>query len=104
MAELALPLPPEFVEAIAKRAAELAFERLRAEQPEPAAQRWLYGAQAVAEYLGWPVGRIQKLTAAGRIPHHRLEDEQRVTYRTDELDAWLDGFYEGPRPRLRLAE
>jgi len=57
----------------------------------------LYGAQAAADYLSMPLGRIQKLTAAKAMPHHRLDGEQRVSYRTDELDAWLDQSYEGPR-------
>jgi len=99
MTEFAIPLPPELVEAIAERAAELVLERMQA-RADGEAPRWLYGAQAAADYLAQPVGRIQKLTAAKRIPHHRLEGEQRVSYRTDELDAWLDGYYEGPPPAL----
>ncbi len=97
MSEFALQLPADLVEAIVEQATERALERLRAEQGTGEATRWLYGAQAAADYLGWPVGRVQKLTAAKEIPHHRLDGEQRVSYRTDELDAWLEQFYEGPR-------
>jgi hypothetical protein len=93
---LAFEFPESLVDAIAQRAAELVLERQVA-NVAAAGPRWLYGAQAAADYLGWPVGRVQKLTAKRQIPHHRLEDEQRVSYRTDELDAWLDQFYEGPR-------
>jgi hypothetical protein len=95
-----LEVPPELVDAIADLAAALVLER-QAETSAPVRRRWLYGAQAAADYLGWPLGRVQKLTAAKRIPHHRLDDEQRVSYRTDELDAWLDGYYEGPPPQVR---
>jgi excisionase family DNA binding protein len=97
---LSIELPAELVEAIAQRAADLVLEQLAA-LSQPTGPRWLYGAQVAADYLGWPVGRVQKLTAAREIPHHRLEGEQRVTYRTDELDAWLGEHYEGP-PNLRL--
>jgi excisionase family DNA binding protein len=100
VSEFALQLPVGLLEAIVEQATERALERLRAEQINGNGCRWLYGAQAAADYLGWPVGRVQKLTAAKVIPHHRVDGEQRVSYRTDELDAWLDQFYEGPS-RLR---
>jgi excisionase family DNA binding protein len=99
--DLAIPVPEDVVEAIAERATALVLERLRTEWPEPDRPRWLYGAQAAADYLQMPVGRIQKWTAAKRIPHHRLDGEQRVSYRTDEIDAWLDGYYGGPAPPSR---
>lgn len=50
-------------------------------------QPWLYGDKAAADYLGWPLGRVQKLSAAGRLPCHRIG--QRKAYRHDELDAVL---------------
>jgi hypothetical protein len=91
----AVNVPEALVDEIVRRTTALVLELLKADhEPET---RWLYGAQAAADYLDWPVGRVQKLTAKKRIPHHRLDDEQRVSYRTDELDAWLDEFYEGPR-------
>ncbi len=100
MTELAFPIPPELVEAVAVRAAELVVERLRDEQAAPDGPRWLYGAKAASEHLGWPVGRVEKLTAAGVLPCRRIG--QRCSYRTDELDAFLEDHYEGP-PRLRRA-
>lgn len=48
---------------------------------------WLYGDRAAAAYLGWPLGRVQKLSAAGLLPCHRLG--QRKAYRCDELDRLL---------------
>jgi hypothetical protein len=99
---LSLPVPAEVVEAIAQRAAELVLRRY-AEPNSISERRWLYGARAAAEYLDWPVGRVQKLTAANSIPYHRLDGEQRVSYRTDELDGWLDGFYEGPPRTVQSA-
>jgi hypothetical protein len=95
---LSIAFPPELVDAIADVVLERMREELQAEQQSNGhGPRWLYGAQAAAGYLAMPVGRVQKLTAARTIPHHRLPGEQRVSYRTDELDEWLDEFYEGPR-------
>ncbi|HEV2591978.1 MAG TPA: hypothetical protein VGU02_08795 [Gaiellaceae bacterium] len=55
---------------------------------DPAASpTWLYGDKAAAAYLGWPLGRVQKLSAAGRLPFHRLG--QRKTYNTADLDRAL---------------
>jgi excisionase family DNA binding protein len=96
--ELTLHLPPEVFEQIAERAAELVLEQQR-QAASSNGSPWLYGAQAAADYLSMPVGRVQKLTAAKRIPHHRLDGEQRVSYRKDEIDAWLDDAYEGPAAR-----
>ena len=75
---LALGIPDELVERVAQRAAQIVFERQR---EEPAA-RWLYGAKAAAEYLGWPVKRVNNRIA--ELPHHRSGN--RLMFRTDELD------------------
>ena len=92
-----LALPSEALEAIAERAAELVLEKLRAEHVPARGGRWpLYGARAAAGYLGWPVGRVQKLTAANAITCHRVDGGPRVTYFTDELDEWLERNYDGP--------
>jgi excisionase family DNA binding protein len=80
-----IALPPELVEVIVDAVTDRVFERLEADRPDPSP--WLYGAKAAAEYLGWPIGRIQKLTAAGALPSHRIG--QRHSYRRDELDEWL---------------
>jgi excisionase family DNA binding protein len=95
-------LSDELVEAIAERAAKLVLEDLATLSQSGGGARWLYGAQAAADYLGMPLGKVQKLTAARAIPHHRRNGEQRILYRTDELDEWVVRLYdyEGP-PRLR---
>jgi len=96
---LSIPLTAELVDAIAA----VVLERVRAEvftfaqSANGRAPRWLYGAKAAADYLELPLGKVQKLTAAGAIPCRRVDAGQRCSYRTDELDAWLDEFYEGPR-------
>jgi len=95
---VSVDVPAELVEQIAQRADELVLAQL-ATLAQSNGPRWLYGAKAAADYLNVPLGKVQKLTAAGAIPHHRLEG-QRVSYRTDELDEWADERYEGP-PRLR---
>jgi excisionase family DNA binding protein len=94
---LVLPFPPELLEAVAERAAELVVEKLAASS---GGSPYLDGAEQAARYLGWPLGRVQKLTAARIIPHHPVG--RRVTYRKNELDAWLADLYEGPL-RLRKA-
>jgi excisionase family DNA binding protein len=86
-AALSIALPAEALEAIAVRAAELAAERL-APAMEPHGPRYLHGAAKAAEYLDMPLGQVQKLTAAGAMPHRKIG--QRCLYRTDELDEWLD--------------
>jgi excisionase family DNA binding protein len=47
-----------------------------------------------AEYLRWPKKRLYKLTAARAIPHRK--HDHRILFHVGELDAWLDGFREGP--------
>ncbi len=48
---------------------------------------WLAGAQAAADYLGWPRERVYKRLP--EIPHYK--DEGRLMFRKDELDAFLEG-------------
>lgn len=77
---LGLTVPPEALEAIAERAAQIVLERQRA-QP---ASRWLYGAKAASDYLGWPVKRVTNKVATGALPHHRSGG--RLMFDTAELD------------------
>jgi excisionase family DNA binding protein len=79
-----ITLPPEAIEAIAHRASELVLAELRRSQG--AAAPWLAGAQAAADYLDVPRGRIYKQLA--EIPHHR--HGARLMFRRDDLDAWLE--------------
>ena len=75
---LALRVPDELVEQIATRAAEIVLNRQREEPPS----RWLYGAKAAAEYLGWPVKRVNNRIS--ELPHHR--NGGRLMFNTAELD------------------
>lgn len=97
MTELALTLPAEVVDAIAERAAQLVLEQLATLSRDDGSE-WIHGDKALAAYLGWPLGRVQKKTAAGVIPCHRVG--QRKSYKRAEVDRALDEHYEGP-PRLR---
>ena len=81
-AGLALAVPPEFVEAVAQRAAELLAERVD-QRPAP-----YLDVAAAAEYLACPRSRVYSLASAGRIPLRR--DGSRLLFRASELDEWLD--------------
>jgi hypothetical protein len=69
-------LPPETLEAIARRAAEIVLART-----DDRSSPWL-NRQEAAAYLGLPVSRLEK---DRQIPCHR--DRGRVLYHRDELDA-----------------
>lgn len=75
-----LAVPDELVEAVARRAAELAADMLA---PEP----WLDVA-AAGEHLACPPSRVYALVSAGRIPVHR--DGSRLLFRRAELDRWVE--------------
>jgi hypothetical protein len=79
---LAFTLPPELVEQIAQRAAELVTAST------PAAEDgWLRGAKRIAEYIDAPVSRVNALSSAGRIPLER--DGSNLIARKSDLDAWV---------------
>jgi excisionase family DNA binding protein len=89
-AELSLPIPPELVEAIAKRVAELTREQIReACAPE---SPWL-GFGTAASYLGFSRDKLYKLTAAKAIPFRKKRDGQGLLFHRDELDQWLESRY-----------
>jgi hypothetical protein len=86
-------------EQLAPRVAELVAQRLA--PPASEGPRWLYGDKAAAEYLGWPIGRVQKRSGPGArdgLPVHRIG--QRKTYLSNELDEYLERHREGA-PRLQ---
>lgn len=83
-----LELDDAVIEAIAVRVVSMIG------QAQPSASPWLTVTDAAA-YLAWPKDRIYKLTSAGAIPHRKHGN--RITFRREELDEWLDGFREGPR-------
>lgn len=49
--------------------------------------RWLRGADQIAEYIGAPRSRVYALTSARRIPIER--DGSALIARTADLDEWI---------------
>lgn len=88
VASLSLPLPPEIVEAVAERAAEIVIERIGATGPEP----WI-GVEAAAEHLACKPRRIYELVAQRRVRVRR--DGRRVLFRRSWLDEALEEQPEG---------
>jgi hypothetical protein len=77
-----LQVPDEFIEAVARRVAQiLAVSHTEA--------RWLYVAQAAADYLSWPVKRVYERSAAQELPSHK--DGGRLMFNTAELDRHVRG-------------
>jgi len=79
---LALTMPAELIEQIARRAAELVAER-----KSPAVSPWLSVAEA-AERLRCGKDRIYDLIALGKLTPRR--DGRRVLLRRDDLDAYVE--------------
>jgi excisionase family DNA binding protein len=82
--ELALALPPDLVEAIAERAAELVREKLA--QQAGAVSPYLTIPEAAA-YARCKRQRIDDLLSARRLT--RYKDGRRTLVLKAELDAWL---------------
>jgi excisionase family DNA binding protein len=78
-------VPPEAVEAIAKRAAELVL----AQQPPQRSGSPYLNADEAAAYLRCGRQRIYDLASAGRLRRYR--DGTRVLFRRDDLDAHVGG-------------
>jgi excisionase family DNA binding protein len=94
---LALTLPPELLETLAQRIAQLLHDQIR--MAEPARSPWL-DFQAACAYLGFSRDTLYKLTAARAIPCRKKASGQGLRFHRDELDAWMHNQY----PRLdRLA-
>jgi excisionase family DNA binding protein len=77
---IALELPEELLEAVAKRAAEIVL----GQAPEP--DEWLTSDQA-AQYLKCGRRRIFNLVSEKRIPVHR--EGVRLMFLKSELDEWI---------------
>jgi excisionase family DNA binding protein len=84
--ELAFTVPPEFVEAIADRAAELLEERVSTILDT--ASPWLNVDEA-ADYLRCSRQRVYDLKSSGRIVS--AQDGTRPLFHRDVLDAYLLG-------------
>ncbi len=87
-----LQVPPALVDAVADEVLR------RLEERAPTASPWLCGAKQAAGYLGWPVERVYKRIR--RLPHYR--DGNLLMFRRDELDAFIEQGYEGPRRAVDL--
>jgi excisionase family DNA binding protein len=82
--QVALGLPPEVVELIAVRAAEILAER----QGASALPVWLSTAGA-ADYLACTTGRVHDLVQARVLRPRR--DGRRLLFKRAELDDYLEG-------------
>lgn len=80
-----IPVPEELIEAVAMRAAELVLERQGDAGGD--ADRWLRGADAIADYIAAPASRVYALASAGRIPVER--DGSALLAKASALDAWI---------------
>jgi excisionase family DNA binding protein len=78
-------LPPEAVEAIAQRAAELVLAQL----PPPAPAATYLNVEEAAYVLRSNRQRVYDLLSSGRL--HRVKDGTRVLVARAELDAYLHG-------------
>lgn len=87
-APLALEFPPELIEQIAQRAAEILDDR-RPGADTPQADGWLRGAEAIAKYISAPVSRVYALASCNppRIPIEK--DGSALLARRSDLDAWI---------------
>jgi excisionase family DNA binding protein len=81
---LALALPPEALDVLAERVAELLAHRLAAPGPEP----WV-GVEEAARHLACKPKRIYDLVAQRRVAYRK--DGTRLLFRRSDLDAYLDG-------------
>jgi excisionase family DNA binding protein len=80
---LTLDLPPELVEQIAQRAAEL----LATSAPNGAQVDGYLDVAGAADFLACPRSRIYSLVSAKRIPHHR--DGSRLLFDRAELRGYV---------------
>jgi hypothetical protein len=85
MTGVTLDFPPELVERIAERAAEIVAERMGASGGE--AGEWLRGADRIAAYLGCSPSRVYALHSARRLPVEK--DGAAIVARRSDLDVWV---------------
>ena len=83
MSSLTVDLPPELVEQIAQRAAEIVAER-----ETVADDGWLRGAEEIARYIGCSPSRVYQLNSARRLPV--VKDGAAICARRSDLDRWIE--------------
>jgi excisionase family DNA binding protein len=81
---LTVDFPPELVEQIAVRAAEIVAERTDPADPDAGG---FLDVERAADFLACPKSRVYSLVSAGRIPHHR--DGSRLLFDRTELRAYV---------------
>lgn len=87
--------PPEVIEAIAERTAELVLERLGKNTDAAPTEKYLDVAGALA-YLSWGErgrAKLYSLTSRGAIPHGKHGG--RLFFEREALDDWLAQFTKG---------
>lgn len=92
--ELLLPFPPELVESIAQRAAELVLERVADVRPDRP-----LNVDEAADFLRCGRQRIYDLVSEGRLDVP-LRDGKRLLFTRDELERYLRA---GASDQRRLA-
>ena len=76
---VSLEFPPEFVEAVAQRPAEILAEQRRSDG--------FLDAAGAAEFLACPTSRIYQLSSLGRLPVRR--DGSRLLFDRDDLRDYV---------------
>lgn len=84
MTGLTVQMPPEMIEQIAERAAEMVAKQ---QGGRSVADAWLSVAEA-ADYLRCSTGRIYQLVSARRVPFEK--DGSRTLFRRSSLDRWVE--------------
>jgi hypothetical protein len=77
---LTLDVPPELVETIARRAAELVADQV-------AVEPWL-DTKGAAEHLSCTTARIHDLVALGKLTPRR--DSRRLLFKREDLDSYVE--------------
>ena len=90
---LAIGIPEQLVEAIAKRVAELVGRDCLDEQRPNSP--WL-DFEGACTYLGFSRHALYRLTAARAVPVRKKLNGQGLRFHRGELDAWMEEHY----PRL----
>jgi hypothetical protein len=79
-----LDLPPEVLEGIAQRVAEILAGSTASAVD---GGRWLRGAEQIGNYIDAPASRVYALHSAGRFPAEK--DGSALVAHTAALDAWI---------------
>lgn len=87
-ASVNLTLPPEALDALAERVADILEERGALPAASGSEDEWLRGADAIAAYLGCSRSRIYALTSARRLPVQK--DGAALVARRSDLDRFIE--------------